>query len=278
MRMCSSSPVRGYRRLRTSSFTLIELLVVIAIIAILAALLLPALSRAKEKAQITHCLSNLRQIGAAVRMYVDENNHTFPLLGNKPWAQNSDPEFRNYWLGLGGNDPDSQHFFMAKAKDRPLYPYLKRSMVFRCPTDQGQQEDVIEEWWGWNGSWKPTDYQTLGSSYHYNACWWGNQTLKEPDDVWILSGKRESWVRSPSRLILMYEPPAMWYAIHCYHWHYARGATTIDDPTLDGQKFISPIVFVDGHAGLFDFSPSLKDPAGYNLEPTKDSYWYEPKQ
>ena len=169
MRCCT--PVLPHRncRLRTASFTLIELLLVIAIIAILAALLLPGLSRAKEKAKIIQCLSNLRQIGAAIGMYVDENNHTFPLFGNKSWDLSEDPEFQNYWLGLGGNDPDSQHLFMAKARNRPLNPYLKTSPVFRCPADQGQEENVIQQWWGWNGNWKPTDYQTLGCSYHYNA-------------------------------------------------------------------------------------------------------------
>lgn len=59
-------------------FTLIELLVVIAVIGILAGLVLPALARAKQKALQTTCLSNLKQIGVAIQMYVDENENTLP--------------------------------------------------------------------------------------------------------------------------------------------------------------------------------------------------------
>jgi len=269
---------RRDRLLRPVAFTLIELLVVIAIIALLASLLLPAIGRAKERAQITQCISNLRQIGVAIKLYTDDNQSRLPLFGNGPWVSPPPPTFRAYILGLGGNDPAPGYGFMAEATNRPLYAYIKPSTVFRCPADHGQDES---DFFGGviNAIWKPTNYETLGCSYCYNACRWGNDTLQPVDEPYQLSGKLESYVKCPSRMILMYEPPAMWYANY-YHWHYARGPTTISDVLLafDTQKFISPIGFMDGHSASHDFTHALEDSPQYPLEPTKDWYWYEPGQ
>src|SRR5205809_7179652 len=94
---------------RTFAFTLIELLVVIAIIAILAALLLPALTRAKQHGQRASCLSNLRQIELGFRLYLDENTDHFPDRrdlksslpgGYRPWTTWPPSDPRAGWAAL----------------------------------------------------------------------------------------------------------------------------------------------------------------------------------
>jgi len=128
---------------QSRAFTLIELLVVIAIIAVLAALLLPALARAKTKAQGIQCLNNHKQLALAWRLYAEDNQDwlTYASTANNtarpPTSNPADPD--NYaWSGAhmdadGGNRANwDPNYDMTK---RPLWPYVKNQGVYKCPAD-----------------------------------------------------------------------------------------------------------------------------------------------
>ncbi len=116
------------------AFTLIELLVVIAIIAILAAMLLPALSRAKLKAQGVQCLSNLRQLQTVFLMYPDDN---VDRLTSSGYTSPVEPTaWVNGWEDFRGDNPDNTDpGTLLDPKRAKFAPYLRGIGVYKCPAD-----------------------------------------------------------------------------------------------------------------------------------------------
>jgi prepilin-type N-terminal cleavage/methylation domain-containing protein/prepilin-type processing-associated H-X9-DG protein len=116
-----------------SAFTLIELLVVIAIIAVLAALLLPTFARSTEKARSTACLGNLRQVGIALQVYVQENNNRLPFMRDASLDTNSVPATN-----------------ALPAIQTVLAPQLGNTNVLRCPSDREQFFERTGSSYSWN--------------------------------------------------------------------------------------------------------------------------------
>jgi prepilin-type N-terminal cleavage/methylation domain-containing protein/prepilin-type processing-associated H-X9-DG protein len=116
---------------RLQGFTLIELLVVIAIIAILAAMLLPALTRAKQKAQATQCLSNNKQLELACQMYEGDNGDVFPNNDTGTVGTDAGP---NAWIQGNAQSYTSTPPYEDWISGGVLWNYNKSYAIYQCPS------------------------------------------------------------------------------------------------------------------------------------------------
>jgi len=179
-------------------FTLIELLVVIAIIAILAAILFPVFAQARESARMTMCLSNMRQLGLALRMY----------------SQDSDEVFPNIYQGWGvPGHPGSNDGWMWK---NAIAPYLKNKGIFICPSNPVAAPDKGGSATGdptdsanWNdnakGYWMESD-KKMSQGYAMNAGATPWVPVDDPNDGWASRKPlKEATINKPANLIALGE-------------------------------------------------------------------------
>jgi prepilin-type N-terminal cleavage/methylation domain-containing protein len=293
-------PPQNRRIVADKGFTLIELLVVIAIIALLAAMILPALGRAKSQAKLTVCLNNFRQIGAGFAMYAGDHDEKLPPSHVPTSAEYSKWGAETFFT-IGGREGTAQGMersHMAPAALRPLNKYIKTAETFRCPEDKGIVQFYCPNM-EYSYQIQPSLWEVAGCSYQYNTGLISDATDADPAynlQPWsdgsekkiagFIGGRRMSWVPNPSKFILLHEPPAREWDGTLMHWHYASAKDSkvtwqpqrfenVKPLSQDGLKFISPILFADGHAAVHDFSAEIRRDPPRSFEETKDWIWYK---
>lgn len=201
-----------------AAFTLIELLTVIAVILALAALLLPVISKAKSESQRATCVSNLRQVSLAVRMYADDNKDVLPQL-DQP-SRGGDL----VWIGFR---PMVQNYLGIYSQASP------RDKVFVCPADKFSVEWDLRGWFRAGPLYENTITHKITNftSYLFNGC----NTRTNPPFPGI-AGVRLASLQNPTKTVLVVEGSAF----QSFSWHKPRKELLFRDS-------LNEVGYIDGH-------------------------------
>jgi prepilin-type N-terminal cleavage/methylation domain-containing protein/prepilin-type processing-associated H-X9-DG protein len=249
------------------AFTLIELLVVIAIIAILAAILFPVFAQAREKARTASCGSNTRQLGLAIRMYVQDYDERFPFGG---WLPTN--------TGVGGPDGTWEW-------QNTTAPYIKNKQLYRCPSTSDRDEEIRPDGsyvFDWNLN--PVNY-LYNNQLGRNRTPVNDATVVSPADCWMVLDGHSDWDGSHRGTDWMGRKNTTWMledttfgarADLICGWLSWQGFTWGLPRHTGGGN----VCYTDGHVKFKKFSPTgppLSTPQGNQIYRTPDKYsgWFE---
>jgi prepilin-type N-terminal cleavage/methylation domain-containing protein len=226
---------------KESAFTLIELLVVIAIIAILAAMLLPALSKAKQKAQQAYCLNSQKQLGLGILLYVGDSNDVMPSDGSRVG-----PHLEDWIYWRLDQTP-------APVKLSPVLAVSRASTnILRCPMDVDDSARNAAGLAAYNYSYTANGYMPTTTSPEMFSTWNG-------PNGWLAA--KLAWTRNPANKMMLAEEPAATSELPKTTPPYPTYTTLSDDGRwLPGQNTVTIIHsgrsnanVADGHAQPVDY-------------------------